>query len=129
MLAELDRVEIEAQVNSARAQLLSSDANLKSAEADLKRAEVDAQGVDIPTLQRAYERAQEMSKDGVVSQATLDDAQRSYIMAVNKRDVARAQYTVNKAKVAQAAGPGEKRPGQPEAVRRAVKLHHDHRAD
>ena len=103
VLAELDRVEIEAQVNSARAQLLSSEANLKSAEADEKRAEVDAAGVDIPTLQRAYQRAQEMSKDGVVSQATLDDAQRSYIMAVNKRDVARAQLTVNKAKVAQAA--------------------------
>ena len=42
VLAELDRVEIEAQVNSARAQLLSSQANLKSAEADEKRAEVDA---------------------------------------------------------------------------------------
>src|SRR5271166_6821339 len=102
VLAELDRVEIEAQVNSERAQLLSSQANLKSAEADEKRAEVDAQGVDIPTLQRAYDRAQEMSRDGVVSQSTLDDAQRNYILAVNKRDVARAQYTVNKAKVAQA---------------------------
>ena len=102
VLAELDKVEIEAQVNSAQAQLLSSDANLKSAQADEKRAEVDAQGVDIPTLQRAYERAQEMSKDGVVSQSTLDDAQRNYIMAVNKRDVARAQLTVNKAKVLQA---------------------------
>ena len=102
VLADLDRVEIEAQVSSARAQLLSSQANLKSAQADEKRAEVDAQGVDIPTLQRAYQRAQEMSKDGVVSQSALDDAQRSYIMAVNKRDVARAQLTVNKAKVSQA---------------------------
>jgi len=102
VLAELDRVEIEAEVNSARAQLLSSQANLSSALADEKRAEVDAEGVDIPTLQRAYDRAKEMSKDGVVSQATLDDAERSYIMAVNKRDVARAQLTVNKAKVAQA---------------------------
>ena len=102
VLAELDRVEIEAQVNSARAQLLSSEANLKSAEADEKRAEVDAQGVEIPTLQRAYERAQEMFKDGVVSQSTLDDAQRNYILAVNKRDMARAQLVVNKAKIAQA---------------------------
>jgi HlyD family secretion protein len=102
VLAELDKIEIEAQVNSAQAQLLSSEANLKSAEADEKRAEVDAQGVDIPTLQRAYERAQEMSKDGVVSQSTLDDAQRNYIMAVNKRDVARAQLTVSRAKVSQA---------------------------
>lgn len=108
VLAELDRVEIQAQVNSSKAQLLSSQANLKSAEADETRARVDAQGVDIPTLQRAYERAQEMSKDGVVSQATLDDAQRGYIMAVNKRDVARAQLTVNKAKVAQAEAEVEK---------------------
>ena len=108
VLAELDRVEIQAQVNSAKAQLLSSQANLKSAEADEKRAKVDAQGVDIPTLQRAYERAQEMSKDGVVSQATLDDAQRGYIMAVNKRDVARAQLVVNKAKVSQAQAEVEK---------------------
>jgi HlyD family secretion protein len=108
VLAELDRVEIEAEVNSAKAQLLSSQANLQSAKADEKRAEVDAQGVDIPTLQRAYERAQEMSKDGVVSQATLDDAQRSYILAVNKRDVARAQLTVNKAKIAQAQAEVEK---------------------
>ena len=54
----------------------------------MKRAEVDAQGVDIPTLQRAYERAQEMAKSGVVSTSALDDAQRAYILAVNKRDVA-----------------------------------------
>lgn len=108
VLAELDRDEIQAQVNSARAQLLSAEANQKGAEADLKRAEVDAQGVDIPTLQRAYQRAQQMAKDGVVSASALDDAQRAYEMAANKRDVARAQYTVNKAKVAQAQADVEK---------------------
>ncbi len=102
VLAELDRDEIEAQVNSARAQLLSSEANEKAAEADMKRAQVDAEGVDIPTLQRAYERAQDMAKSGVVSASALDDAQRAYILAVNKRDVAKAQLVVSKAKVAQA---------------------------
>jgi HlyD family secretion protein len=102
VLAELDRDEIEAQVNSARAQLLSAESNQKAAEADMKRAEVDAQGVDIPTLQRAFERAQDMAKSGVVSASALDDAQRAYILAVNKRDVAKAQLVVNKAKVAQA---------------------------
>ena len=102
VLAELDRDEIEAQVNSARAQLLSAESNQKAAEADMKRAEVDAQGVDIPTLQRAYERAQDMAKSGVVSASALDDAQRAYILAVNKRDVAKAQLVVSKAKVAQA---------------------------
>jgi len=108
ILAELDKVEIEAQVNSARAQLLSSEANLKSAQADQKRLEVDALGVDVPTLQRAYERATNMAKDGVVSAQALDDAQRNYELAVNKRDVAHAQLAVGKAKVAQAEAEVEK---------------------
>jgi HlyD family secretion protein len=43
-----------------------------------------------------------MAGEGVVSVAALDDAQRAYEMAVNKRDVARAQLTISKAKYAQA---------------------------
>jgi HlyD family secretion protein len=100
-LAELDREEIEAQVNQAKAQLEAAEANFHAAEADFERSKVDAQGVDLPTLQRAYQRAQQMAKDGVVAQSQLDDAQRNYEMAVNKRDVARAQVTVNQAKVKQ----------------------------
>ena len=102
VLAELDRVEIQAEVNSQKAQLLSAEANQKGAEADMKRAEVDSEGVDIPTLQRAYERAKDMAKSGVVSASALDDAQRAYILAVNKQNVAKAQLVVNRAKVAQA---------------------------
>jgi HlyD family secretion protein len=102
VLADLDRVEIEAQVNSAKAQELSAESNLKAAEADMKKAEVDAQGVDVPTLKRAYDRAQEMAKAGVVSTSAEEDAQRAYIMAANKQDVAKAQLVVSKAKVAQA---------------------------
>jgi len=37
-----------------------------------------------------------------VSTSALDDAQRAYILAVNKRDVAKAQLVVQRAKVAQA---------------------------
>ena len=102
LLCELDKEEIAAQVNSARAQLTASEANSRAAEADYERAKVDATGPDVPTLQRAYERAQGMAKEGVVSQSALDDAQRAYEMAVNKRDVARAQLTVSKAKLMQA---------------------------
>jgi HlyD family secretion protein len=102
VLAELDRDEIEAEVRSAEAQLLSSEANLTAAQADLKRAQVDAEAPDVPLLERAYHRAEEMRKDGVVSDAALEDAQRAYQMAVNKRDVALAVLTVDKAKVAQA---------------------------
>jgi HlyD family secretion protein len=95
LLAELDKEQIEANVRE-------SEAALAGAEADFERSKVDAQGVDIPTLKRAYERAQEMAKAGVVSSSALDDAQRNYELAVNKQSVAKAQLAVNKAKVDQA---------------------------
>jgi HlyD family secretion protein len=102
VLAELDKEEIQARVREARAQLEGAEAALRAAEADMERAKVDAQGPDVPLLQRAYDRAKEMASQGVVSVAALDDAQRAYEMAVNKRDVARAQLTISKAKYAQA---------------------------
>ena len=102
LLAELDKEEIEAEVRSQKAQLESAESNLHAAEADYERSKVDAMGVDVPTLQRAYERNKSMAHDGVVSQSALDDSQRAYEMAVNKQSVARAQVTVNKAKMAQA---------------------------
>jgi HlyD family secretion protein len=82
--------------------LSAAEANLRAAQADVERSKVDAQGVDVPTLQRAFERAKTMAAQGVVSVAAQDDAQRNYEMAVNKRDIARAQLTVNEAKVKQA---------------------------
>jgi HlyD family secretion protein len=102
VLAELDKEEIQASLNQSRASLEAAEANLRATDADIERAKVDALGPDIPTLQRAYERAQQMAKDGVVSQSTLDDAQRAYELAVNKRDMARANLVVSKAKQAQA---------------------------
>jgi HlyD family secretion protein len=102
VLAELDRDEIVATVRSQEAQLQSSEANQRAAEADLKRAQVDAESPDVPLLKRAYERAISMRADGVISDSARDDAQKAYELAVNKRDVARAQLVVSKAKVAQA---------------------------
>jgi HlyD family secretion protein len=101
LLAQLDKVEIEAQVEQSRAALQSAQANQAAAEADYERAKVDAEGVDVPTLKRAYDRAQGMAKDGVVSAAQMDDAQRAYEMSVNKQSVAKAQVVVLKAKIAQ----------------------------
>src|SRR5436305_14435657 len=72
VLCELDREEIEAQVNSSKAQLLASEAAERGAEADLARATVDAEGPDVPRLKRAYDRARHMAKEGVVSESALD---------------------------------------------------------
>ena len=104
LLAELDRDEIQARVDQARAQLASSTASLNGTRADLERAKVDAEGPDVPLLKRAYERAQGMAKDGVVSASALDDAEKNYEMALNKQNVSKAQLQVLSAKIGQAQG-------------------------
>jgi len=101
LLAQLDKEEIEAQVEQTRAALAAAEANLKSSEADLERSKVDAEGPDVPLLKRAYDRAIGMAKEGVVSTSALEDAQKNYEMALNKQNVAKAQLTVMKAKIAQ----------------------------
>src|SRR5579863_5139982 len=102
LLAQLDKIEIEAGVEQSRAALLAAQANLKGSEADFERAKVDAEGPDVPLLKRSYDRALQMQKDGVVSMSALDDAEKDYKMAVNKQNVARAQILVLQARIAQA---------------------------
>ena len=102
LLAELDKEEIQARVAQARAQLEASEASSNGTRADLDRAKVDAEGPDVPLLKRAYERAQGMAKEGVVSASALDDAQKNYELALNKQNVSKAQLSVLKAKIGQA---------------------------
>jgi HlyD family secretion protein len=102
LLAQLDKEEIQAQVDQARAALEAAEANLSSSRADYDRAKVDAEGPDVPLLKRAYDRAVGMAKEGVVSTSALEDAQKNYELALNKQNVAKAQVTVLKAKIAQA---------------------------
>ena len=101
LLAQLDKIEIEAGVEQARATLEAAQANLKGSEADYERSKVDAEAPDVPLLKRSYERNLQMQKEGVVSQSALDDAEKEYRMAVNKQNVSRAQMTVLQAKIAQ----------------------------
>ena len=102
LLAQLDKIEIEAGVEQSRASLEAAQANLTSSKADYERAKVDAESPDVPLLKRAYDRNLSMQKDGVVSQSALDDAEKDYRLAVNKQNVARAQMLVLQAKIAQA---------------------------
>ncbi|MGB8061925.1 MAG: efflux RND transporter periplasmic adaptor subunit [Candidatus Sulfotelmatobacter sp.] len=102
LLAQLDKIEIEAQVAQSQAALEAAQANLKSSQADYERAKVDAEGPDVPLLKRAYDRDVSMAKDGVVSESALEDAEKNYEMALNKQNVSKAQVTVLRAKIAQA---------------------------
>jgi HlyD family secretion protein len=104
LLAQLDKEEIQAQVEQSRAAVEAAEANVRGTEADYERAKVDAEGPDVPLLKRSYERAIGMAKEGVVSTSALEDAQKNYEMALNKQNVSKAQVTVLKAKTAQAQG-------------------------
>ncbi len=101
ILAELDKEEIRAQVNQQRASLEAAEAAANAAAADLEHAKVDAEGPDVPTLKRAYERAQDMAKAGVVSTSALEDAQRNYELAVNKQHLGKANEVTARAKLKQ----------------------------
>src|SRR5712691_5771913 len=101
VLAELDKEEINAQVNQQRASLEAAEAASHAAEADLGHAKVDAEGPDVPILKRAYERAQVMAKEGVLSTSALEDAQKNYELALNKQQLGKANEVTARAKLRQ----------------------------
>lgn len=102
ILVELDKEQILAQVNQQRASLEAAEAAERAAQADLEHAKVDAEGPDVPLLKRAYERAQGMAKEGVVSASALEDAEKNYEMALNKQELGKANVVSAAAKLRQA---------------------------
>jgi HlyD family secretion protein len=102
MLAELDKEEINAQVRQQSASLEAAEAAAHAAEADMARAKVDAEGPDVPLLKRAWERAQQMAKEGVVSASALEDAEKNYDLALNKQQLGKANEVTARAKLRQA---------------------------
>ncbi len=102
VLAQLDQQEIADQVAAQKATLAASESNLNAASAAITLDKVNAEAPDLPMFKHTYERAAEMSKDGVVSKQALDDAQQKYLAAVNIRDRALSQIAVDTSKMHQA---------------------------
>ncbi len=102
VLAQLDQIEILAQVGAQRAQLAAAESNARAAAAAIEYDRVNAEAPDLPMYKHTYDRALQMSKDGVVSQQALDDAQQKYLAAANTRDKAVAQISVDTSKLHQA---------------------------
>ena len=101
-LAQLDQQEIAAQVAAQRAQLGAAEANVANFEAALEQDKVNAAAPDLPMYKVTLDRNTEMVKQGLVPQQSLDNANRDYLAALNKRDSARAQLGVDNAKLKQA---------------------------
>jgi HlyD family secretion protein len=102
VLAQLDQQEILDQVAAQKAQLAAAESNARAAAASIEYDKVNAQAPDLPMYKNTYERNLEMSKQGVVSKQSLDDAQQKYLSAVNTRDKAVSQISVDTSKLRQA---------------------------
>src|SRR5271167_3695261 len=69
ILAELDKVQLEAAERAAKANLQAAEAARNSAVASLQRNKVDAEGPDVPFLKLSMERAEKEFNEGVVSRS------------------------------------------------------------
>jgi len=101
-LAQLDQMEIQAQVEAQRAALGSAQANVGTYEANIEQDKVNAAAPDLPMYRQTLDRNLEMQKDGIVSRQTLDDANKEYLAALTRRDSAKAQIGVDIARLKQA---------------------------
>jgi HlyD family secretion protein len=102
VLAELDKVQLEAVVREAQANYQAAEAALDSAKAQLERNKVDAEGPDVPFLKLNMERAEQMYKDGVMSKSFVEDAEKNYQLALNKQMSAQRELLVSRAEISKA---------------------------
>lgn len=101
-LGQLDQQEILAQVAAQKAQLQAAEANVATFEANVAQDKVNAAAPDLPMYKATLERNEQMAKEGVVSQQVLDNANRDYLQALNKRDGSQAQISVDTGRLKQA---------------------------
>lgn len=102
LLADLDKEQLEAQVEAAKANLEAAEAGAQSAQATNERNVVDAQGPDVPFLKSTADRDRKLASDGLIAASVVDDADRAYEMSLNKQLSARRNVAVSKADVARA---------------------------
>jgi len=102
LLVELDKEQLQAAVEGARANLLAAQAGLESAQATYQRNVVDAEGPDVPFLKSTVERNRKAAADGLIAASALDDAEKNYQLALNKQLSAQRNIAVSQAEVAKA---------------------------
>lgn len=102
VLAELDRDNLAARLREAQAALTGAQANLKAAEAELAKNQVEAEGPQVAFARRNLERADQLSREKLISTQALDDARSALEQAENQQRVAHSQLGVSRARVAQA---------------------------
>ena len=102
VLAELDKIQLEAIMRESQANMQAAEAARDSAKATLERNKVDAEGPDVPFLKLSMDRAEHEYREGVVAKAVVEDAQKNFQLGLNKRMSAETNLTVSRADIAKA---------------------------
>jgi HlyD family secretion protein len=102
VLAELDKENVTARLREARANHEAARAALTAAAAQAEKAAIEAESPDVEFARRAYERAQSLSNDQLVSSQQLDTAHSEWEQAVNRQRAAASQLLVSRARVEEA---------------------------
>jgi HlyD family secretion protein len=102
ILAELDKVDLQAQVREAAATRDGEAANLQAAIAAEAKARIEAANPELEFARRDFARAQELFTQKIASQQQLDDASRAHEVAKNKQQLLDATVQTASAQVEQA---------------------------
>ncbi|HXN49731.1 MAG TPA: efflux RND transporter periplasmic adaptor subunit [Bryobacteraceae bacterium] len=102
VLVELDKEELQAQVRESRAALMAAQAAEDSASATYEKNKVEAEAPDLPFLKANMDRAHQLKSQGLIAQAVLEDAERTYQTALNKQMTALRNINVSRAEIARA---------------------------
>lgn len=87
VLAELDKENLQAQVREAQATLDGEQANFQAAVTAESKARIEAAGPELEFARRDQERMLSLFAQKIASQQQLDDAQRAYETARNRREL------------------------------------------
>src|ERR1700676_2837144 len=85
ILAELDKIQLQAIMRESQANMQAAEAARDSAKATLERNKVDAEGPDVPFLKLGMDRAEHEYREGVVSKSVVEDAQKNYQLGLNRQ--------------------------------------------
>jgi HlyD family secretion protein len=102
VLVELDKEELQAQVRESKAALLAAQAAEEAAVATYEKNKVEAEAPDLPFLKANMERGRQLKSQGLIAQASLEDAERTYELALNKQMTALRNISVSRAEIARA---------------------------
>lgn len=102
VLLELDKEELQARLREARATLLAAQAAEQAAQATYERNQVEAEGPDLPFLKGDVDRARTLHEEGLIAKPVLENADKAYQLALNRRTAALRNVAVTRAEVARA---------------------------